>query len=129
MQHDPASVRPKLRPLEVHRVEQDGQRYYLLRDAMGLGDGPAMIPEALGPLLALCDGDRDVDGIAAAFHLRTGVDLGSDRVAQIIDSLSKGLLLDDERFGEACHKAVDHFRELPYRPLSHAGGVYPADPV
>ena len=129
MQHDPASVRPKLRPLEVHRVEQDGQRYYLLRDAMGLGDGPAMIPEALGPLLALCDGDRDVDGIAAAFHLRTGVDLGSARVAQIIASLSKGLLLDDERFGEACHKAVGHFRELPYRPLSHAGAVYPADPA
>ena len=129
MDHDPAPIRPKLRPLEVHRVEQDGQRYYLLRDALGLGDGPALIPVALGPLLALCDGVRDVEELAAAFQLRTGVELGRERVAHIIDSLSQGLLLDDERFGAAYGQAVDHFRELPYRPLSHAGAVYPADPA
>ena len=114
MDHDPAPIRPKLRPLEVHRVEQDGQHYYLLRDALGLGDGPALIPVALGPLLALCDGVRDVEELAAAFQLRNGVELGRERVAHIIDSLSQGLLLDDERFGAAYGQAVDHFRELPY---------------
>ena len=72
---------------------------------------------------------RDVDELAAAFQLRTGVELGRERVAHIIDSLSQGLLLDDERFGAAYGQAVDHFRELPYRPLSHAGAVYPADPA
>ncbi len=128
MSQDSTSFNPKLRPLEVRRVQQDGQRYYLLSDSLGLGTGPALVPEALGPFLALCDGTRSLETLAAAFRQRTGVDLSLERIRHILASFSEGLLLDDAKFTEAYGKAVKNFRALPYRPLSHAGAVYPSDP-
>ncbi len=122
------SVFPKLRPLDVRRTVAQGQPCLLLRDPLGLSQQTVLVPEGLGPLLALCDGTRDVATIAAGFGLRTGVTITPDRVQQVIDSLSQALLLEDQRWTEAHAQARREYLEGPFRRPALAGSAYPEAP-
>ena len=119
---------PKLRPLDVKRVMNDGRGFLVLRDTLGLAEGVVMVPEALGPLLALCDGTRRVGEIAAGFQLRTGYPLSEARVGELVDSLAEALVLEDERFATAYDQARTAYLSAPYRPPALAGRAYPEDP-
>ena len=120
---------PKLRPLDVKRIVENGQPYYVLRDPLGLSDQMAVVPEALGPLLAMCDGARDASTLASAFHLKTGYPLTKANVDQIIEGLSQGLLLDDERFKEAHQAARRSYLSAPFRQPALTDKVYPGNPA
>ncbi len=123
----PTGYLPKLRPLDIKRVVNDGQGFFVLRDTLGLADG-VVVPEALGPLLALCDGTRQVGEIATGFQLRTGFPLSEARVGELIESLAEALVFEDERFDAAYHEAKMAYRNAPHRPPALAGKVYPEDP-
>jgi AmmeMemoRadiSam system protein B len=122
-----SSFRPRLRPLETQWIERSGQPALLLQDRLAIGARGVVVPQLLVPLLALCDGTRDLDTLRAAYQLRTGIPLDSSMVEKIFDHLDEALMLDNDRFAHAYREALETYRSLPFRAPFLAGGGYPAD--
>jgi AmmeMemoRadiSam system protein B len=121
------SSRPKLRDLEVHVVDQSGQRGVLLRDPLRLSTQAVFLPMTLAPLLQLCDGTRDEAGLRASLAVRAGVQIGPTTLEQVLAQIDGALLLDNDRFAEAYDAALRGFRTATSRPPVLAGQSYPAD--
>ncbi len=121
------SFRPKLRDLEVHVVDQSGQRGVLLRDPLGVSERAIFLPMKLAPLLQLCDGTRDEAGLRASLAVRAGVQIGPTTLGQVLAQMDEALLLDNDRFAEAHEAALAAFRTSTFRPPVLAGQSYPAD--
>ncbi len=121
-------MKPKLRPLEARPIVHQGQQSILLRDPLGLAPGHVVVPASWGPLLALCDGTRDLPALRAALAVRTGMLLSEENLAQVIRRLDEALLLEGERFEAARNAALQAYRTAPYRPPASAGASYPEDP-
>ena len=64
---------PKLRPLQPTPVTHAGRAGFVLRDPLALSERVLFLPRELAPLLALCDGTRDLAGLRAALMVRFGV--------------------------------------------------------
>lgn len=119
---------PNLRAVEVHAINRQGQPELLLRDPLGLTDKMVILPQALAPMLALCDGTRGVSELHAALLVRAGVVVPPDVIQRVIEHLDGALLLDNERFARAYADALQAFRSAPFRSPALAGNSYPADP-
>ncbi len=122
-------MKPKLRPLEARPILHQGQESILLRDPLGLAPGQVVVPASWGPLLALCDGTRDLPALRAALAVRTGLLLSEESLAQVIRRLDEALLLEGERFEAAREAALRAYRAAPFRPPASAGASYPEDPA
>lgn len=99
----------------------------LLRDPLGLSDHMLGLPQQLAPLLALCDGTRDLVGIRTALAIRWDVRVKSSMLSDMIDMLDEACLLDNTRTREAMQAALEAYRAQPFRIPALAGGGYPAD--
>jgi AmmeMemoRadiSam system protein B len=86
-----------------------------------------VIPQQLGPFLALCDGTRDIGGLQASLAIRCGLRIGTDVLEQLLATLDEALLLDNDRFALAQEQALDEYRQAPARIPSSAGRSYPGD--
>jgi len=121
-------MKPKLREVEVHFVQQAGQQGVLLRDPLRLSNQAIFLPLSLSPLLELCDGTRDEAGLRASLAVRAGIQLGPATLERILAQLDEALLLDNERFARAYAGALQDFRTATSRSAILAGESYPADP-
>ena len=120
---------PKLRPVDLRPIVYQGQRLLLLRDPLQLSDKTLLVPQVLGPVLALCDGTReDASAVGAALAIRYGLPIDTGSIRQLLEALDEALLLDNERHKEARQAALDEFREAPFRPPALAGSSYPEEP-
>ncbi len=122
-----SSANPCLRALDIRPFRQRGEMTFLLRDPLNISDQALVVPRALGPALLLCDGTRDVSAICAELIDSYGVVLPPLVIEEMITALDSALLLDNNRFAQACIAAIAEYRSAPFRPLSHAGAVYPDD--
>ena len=120
--------RPKLRPVEPHWITHQGQPYLYLKDPIRLAENNLLVPEALAPLLALCDGTRTVAELQAGLTLRTGVHVPLPQLNELFEQLDEALLLDSDRYRQAVDGVLREYHEGDHRAPSHAGLVYPADP-
>lgn len=121
-------MKPKLRPLEAQPILHQGQQSILLQDPLRLGPGPVVVPATWGPLLALCDGTRDLAELRAALAVRAGVLLSEETLQKVVARLDEALLLEGERARAALEEALAAYRAAPYRELASAGATYPANP-
>jgi len=121
-------VKPKLRNLEMHVVNQANQQGILLRDPLRLSDRALFLSVALAPLLELCDGTRDEAALRASLAVRAGVQIGASTLEQVLGQLDEALLLDNDRYEEAYSRALSEFRTATVRPPASAGQSYPMDP-
>ena len=118
---------PKLRDLNLHWVQWQGEQALALQDPLRLSPGSALVPQALTPLLALLDGTRDPDALRAGFSLRTGLHLLTSQVESFLHSLDDTFLLDNQRFRSALRQAMESYRSGSFRAPALAGGCYPSD--
>jgi len=118
-------INPKLRALDIRWVEHQGQPHVHLRDALELSGKQMLVPAPLAPLLALCDGTRDVAGMRVALELQTGLRLSLAHVESVIAQLDEALFLEGPRFEEACAATLRVYREAAFRRAALAGAVYP----
>lgn len=121
-------MKPKLRDVEVHFVQEAGQQGVLLRDPLRLSGQAIFLPLSLAPLLELCDGTREEAGLRASFAVRAGIQLGPSTLERILAQLDRTLMLDNERFAEAYATTLEEFRTATSRSPILAGESYPADP-
>ena len=119
---------PKLRPLNPHWVQWEGRQVLQLQDPLRLSDGVVMVPQAIAPLLALLDGERDLDALRVSFLLRSGVPLLPSQVESFIQSLDEAFLLDNQRFRDAMQQALLSYRSGPFRTPALAGAGYAEEP-
>lgn len=122
------AFRPRLRALETQWIERAGQPALLLQDRLAIGARAVVVPQMLVPLLALCDGTRDVDALRAAYLLRTGIDLDRATVERVVSHLDEAMMLESPRFEEAYRRSLEEYRLAPGRAPFLAGTGYPADP-
>jgi AmmeMemoRadiSam system protein B len=121
-------MRPKLREVEAHPIEHQGQRMVLLRDPLRLSDTQIAVPAPLAPLLGLMDGTRDGMTLEAALQVRAGVRLAPGLLDKLLDDLDAAFLLDNERFAEAKADAMRAYRQAPFRPMTMDGTSLPTMP-
>ncbi len=117
---------PKLRLVQTQWIDHGGEPALLLQDRLALGARAVVVPRLLAPMLALCDGTRDVAGIRTGLEVWTGVRLDEATVEAALAQLDSALLLDNERYDAAYRKALESYRGLPFRSPALAGGSYPA---
>ena len=121
-------MNPRLRPIHTIAMMHQGQPALMLRDPLRLTDRVLVVSRQVGPVLALMDGTRDVDGLRASLIVRAGIQITNTELQQIIDQLDNALLLHNDRFEQACGAALQRYRQAPYRAPSSAGASYPSDP-
>lgn len=120
--------RPRLRPLELKWVQDGAEQLLFMRDPAGIAPQSVLVPTFVALLLSLCDGERDLAGIRAAFELRTGQPITIDRVRDVLRQLDEALFLDSPRFRSARDALIREYREAAFRPPTLAGRVYPSEP-
>ena len=125
---NPLPMHPKLRPVEPRWVEHQRQRFLYLQDPFGFAENAVMVPQSLVPLLALCDGTRDLAQLRTAVAIRTGIQLTPTEINELVGQLDTALLLENGAFKQAAERALGEYRNRPHRPLHHADAVYPSDP-
>ncbi|MBX3051555.1 MAG: AmmeMemoRadiSam system protein B [Caldilineaceae bacterium] len=121
---------PKLRAVDVQTRHQNGHAYYLLADPLELAEDSLLVPQAFGPVLALCDGTlADAAAIRYALARRYQMTVDVETVGDVLAALDEACLLENERSAEAIQRKIVEYRALPARPTSHAGLAYPDDPA
>lgn len=123
----PASY-PKLRPLDIRPHAHNGQPYLMLRDPLQLSDRLLLLPQAMGAVLAFCDGTHTPAEMTGALSHYIGLAVPGELVTQVIVALDEALLLENDRAAAALAEARARFRQAPCRPPLLAGQSYPADP-
>ena len=119
---------PRLRPVEVFPVEQDGKTLIYLRDPQHFANTLVISPVVYF-ILAHFDGEHSLIDIQEAYSRRFGDLLFSEDLRKIMDLLDHHYFLYSERFRGHQKKIIEDFRRLPIRPPAHAGTVYQEDPA
>jgi AmmeMemoRadiSam system protein B len=109
-------MKPRLRGIEAHPIDYQGQKMLLLSDPLHLSTTQIAVPQQLGIVLALMDGTRDEAELEAAVRVRTGMHLAPGLISGLLADLDSVYLLDNERFVEAKREALKVYREAPFRP-------------
>jgi AmmeMemoRadiSam system protein B len=123
-----STMKPKLREVEAHPIQHQGQPMVLLRDPLHLSDTTIAIPRPLAPLLGLMDGTRDEAALEAALLVRAGVRLAPGLLPKFLADLDTAYMLDNERFAAARAAVLQAYREAPFRPLTLDGASFPTEP-
>ena len=127
MSDDPLET-PRLRPLEVFPVQQDGRRLVALRDPAGYAESVVLLPPSAVEVVRHFDGRHSVVDIQVELMRRFGELVPRAEIEQLAAALDEQGFLDTPRFAER-RRAVDAaFLAAPTRPPAHAGGAYAADP-
>ncbi len=119
----------KLRPLEIKSFFHDGQPVFYLRDPLELAGQYALIPQILGPVLAVCDGQHIVSEMRQEFLLHTGQLISEAQIEALLEQLDELYLLDNANFAEIKRFVLEKYRAASHRPPALAGLSYPADPA
>ncbi len=122
-------MHPKLRPLQPVPTTHAGRPGFVLRDPLALSEQALFLPRELAPLLALCDGTRDLAGLRAALMIRFGIRVSLEVLAELVSQLDVACLLENERFVEAQTAALAAYRDAPFRQPRLTDHNYPADPA
>jgi AmmeMemoRadiSam system protein B len=120
-------MKPRLREIEAHPIEHQGQQMILLRDPLYLTDAQLAIPRPLAPLLGLMDGTRDEVALEVALQIRAGVRLAPGLMSNLLADLDEVLLLENERFAQAKAEALRSYREAPFRPMTTDGAGFSSE--
>src|SRR5687768_10804854 len=122
-----AGRRPRVRALEPHWTEHEGESVLLLRDRSGVCDQPLAVQPVIGFILSLCDGRRDEDEIRAELSRELKQAIEPPQLADILDQLERNLILEGPSCEAAARAALEAFRRAPARPAALADGIYPGE--
>jgi len=120
-----SSSRPKLRALEAHAMDRDGERVVVLTDPIGHSDQGITAQLPLFYLLTLLDGQRTLADVQAAFESKFDELVPIPEIVKLVEQLDEGLFLESDRFREHLAEQLEAYRAAPDRPARFAGMAYP----
>lgn len=116
--------------LEFIPFEHEGRSMILVRDRLELVPYGAGVPSGLLPVLALMDGRRSLEELAAAITAaRGGRAVTPDDLRGLLDELDQAGLLDTPRYREKKRAVAEAFAAQPVRGAAFAGQAYPGAPA
>jgi len=121
--------RPKLRPVTVQRTIYQGEPVFIMQDTLKLTEAAIALPQALGPVAILCDGQHTIPEIYTALQMQYGLNLPQASIEGLLQQFDEALLLEGVTFDRAKQEAIAVYRAAEFRPSSLAGASYPADPA
>ncbi len=119
--------KPKLRSINIQRITYQGEPVFLMQDGLKLTEAAILLPQVLGPLALLCDGQHTVPEIMAALERRFSLRLPQPIIENLLDQFDQALLLESDTFDQAKKQALAAYRVAPARVPALAGPSYPAD--
>ena len=120
---------PRLRPLEVLQLPEEGGASFLLRDPEGYTDEELVLSEAALFVAAHCDGEHGLDELQEAFRRRYGAAPRPEELQSLVERLAQAGMMETEAFAARRERMHEEFRLAPVRPAAHAGLSYPVDPA
>ncbi len=120
--------KPKLRFVEPVQFVHQGRQLVGLKDPLKLSDQMLCFSIEALPILAMLDGNHSLLDIQANLSSRSGRLVFFDDIKEIVERLDEAALFEGERFKAAFGRLVEEYRSRPFRPCSHAGTSYSADP-
>jgi len=121
-------TKPKLRNVNVQRIVYEGEPVFLIQDGLKLTNAVILLPQVLGPLALLCDGNHTIPEIKAALEVRYGLRLSQAMIEDLLKQFDQALLLENENYRQAKQQVIEEYRSAPFRDPALAGLSYPADP-
>jgi MEMO1 family protein len=122
------NTKPKLRLVDMVPALVKGQKFIALKDPLQVCPNTVGFPENILPLLLMFNGANTMLDIQEALTRQSGRLVFMDQITAVVSRLDELYLLETTRFEEALARKVADYRELPFRPASHAGMSYSADP-
>jgi AmmeMemoRadiSam system protein B len=121
---------PILRYIDVIPVEHEGEQLICIRDPQGYATRELVLYPHIFFIAAHLQTPNTISGIQQAFSAQfEGHELPADVVQQTVDLLDEHGYLQTDRFDRLREAVEAEFAASPVRPMSLAGGVYPADPT
>ncbi len=118
------SAYPKLRLVNARPQTENGYQYLVLEDPLALSARTLAVPQPWVALLHNLDGRHTIDDLYTRMQLHG---MGPNQVDELLAALDESFLLDNARSENALKTMQQQYRNAPYRQMSCAGGVYPAD--
>jgi len=123
-----SDFKPKLRNIEPVHLAVNGRRVVGLKDPLQLKDQMVCFPHETLPVVAMLDGRHSLRDIQEELTRRSGRLVFLEDIKAVVKALDGAFLLEGASFQEAFNKKVAEYRGKPFRPASHAGTAYNADP-
>jgi AmmeMemoRadiSam system protein B len=120
--------KPKIRNVTAQRTIYQGEPVFLLQDRLKLTEAAIVLPQFLGPLVMLCDGNNTLPEIKAALEVSYGLRLPQGTLESMLAQFDQALLLEGGTFEHFKQQAIAEYRAAPFRQPALAGLSYPADP-
>ena len=120
-------VKPKIQHVNVQRTIYQGQPIFLIHNSLKLTEAAIALPQSLGPVAMLCDGEHTVSEIEQALAIQYGINLSQIEINNLLQQFDEALILEGENLEQAKQKAVEEYRAAPFRPAALAGPSYPAE--
>ncbi|MCB0211080.1 MAG: AmmeMemoRadiSam system protein B [Anaerolineae bacterium] len=120
-------IKPKLRNVSVQRTVYQNEPVFVLQDSLKLSESAILLPQVLGPLAMMCDGEHTVTEIEFNLKSRYGLEVSQDLITNFLTQFDEALLLEGETYNQAKQKAVAEYRSAPHRQAALAGPSYPAE--
>jgi MEMO1 family protein len=120
--------RPKLRNVDVINLAIEGRPVIGLKDPLQLREEMVCIHREAVPLVAMFDGRHSLLDVQAELTRRSGRLVFLEDIKNVVEKLDEAFLLEGDRFRRAFENKVAEYRNMPFRPASHAGTSYSADP-
>lgn len=122
--------KPKLRNvIDIQRTIYQNEPVFVLQDNLKLTEAAILLPQYLGPLAVLCNGQRTVPEIKADLKREFDLNLSQVDIENLVAQFDEALLLEGATFDQAKREAVKLYRAKPHRESSLAGVSYPANPA
>ncbi len=117
--------KPLLRYVDAIPAVHQGQPVFLLKDPLGFIDEVVIVPQALGFLLSLMDGNHDLRDIQVEATRHFGNIVPMEEIIKFVSFLDERGLLWSENFEKLKQKAYEKWFSLKIRPMAHANQAYP----
>jgi AmmeMemoRadiSam system protein B len=120
--------KPKLRNVDPINLAIEGRPVIGLKDPLQLREEVVCIHREAVPLVAMFDGRHSLLDVQAELTRRSGRLVFLEDIKSVVEKLDEAFLLEGDRFRRAFENKVAEYRNMPFRPASHAGTSYSADP-
>jgi len=121
-------TKPKIQNVNVQHSYYQGQPIFLIHNSLKLTKTAIALPQALGPLAMLCDGQHTIPEIETTLVSQYGINLSHREIESFLHQFDEALILEGQKLAQAKQQAVAAYRSAPFRKAALAGPSYPADP-
>lgn len=121
-------AKPKIRNINIQPSRHQGQSVFIMYDSLRLSESMIALPQALGPLVMLCNGENSIADIQTLLTAQYGLELPAEVIGHLVTQFDDALLLEGGRFEQVKQQTIESYRAAPYRRPALAGISYPAEP-